>query len=172
MERIVKKIISGWYQSDSGNWYNKGVCNGMAAHYESICDECGCTFFARKFKAKGAKGGSCKSFCSKSCAKTSTVRLQDLSHLKKYEFKEGNTPHNYKGRIKHSAGYIVRTGNKKRELEHRVLIEQMLGRQLTRHEVVHHVNGDVTDNRLENLRIMSQSEHIKLHWNEGAYEDR
>lgn len=48
-------------------------------------------------------------------------------------------------------------------LEHRLVVEQHLGRSLQRDEVIHHVNGDKHDNRIENLQIMSQSEHAKLH---------
>ncbi len=58
-----------------------------------------------------------------------------------------------------SAGY-VREG---RGRQHRKMMERILKRKLERHEVVHHKNGVKTDNRPENLEIMSQSEHAKLH---------
>ena len=47
--------------------------------------------------------------------------------------------------------------------EHRYIMEQYLGRKLSRNEVVHHKNGDKRDNRIENLEIMSLSEHTKNH---------
>lgn len=48
-------------------------------------------------------------------------------------------------------------------LEHRLVMEQVLGRYLEPHEKVHHINGDITDNRPENLEVMTQSEHMRLH---------
>lgn len=46
-------------------------------------------------------------------------------------------------------------------------MEQYLGRRLNRYEVVHHLNGNKMDNRIENLQLMSLSEHTRLH-NKGT----
>lgn len=48
-------------------------------------------------------------------------------------------------------------------LEHRHLMEMHLGRRLDDHEVVHHINHDKTDNRLENLQVMTRAEHLIEH---------
>lgn len=45
----------------------------------------------------------------------------------------------------------------------RRMMERHLGRTLDRHEHVHHINGDFTDNRLDNLEVMSASEHTRMH---------
>jgi hypothetical protein len=47
--------------------------------------------------------------------------------------------------------------------EHVKKIEAKIGRRLLRSECVHHRNGDIADNRIRNLRLMSKSAHSQLH---------
>jgi predicted nucleic acid-binding Zn ribbon protein len=47
--------------------------------------------------------------------------------------------------------------------EHIVCACEMLGRNIKDGEVVHHLNGDRSDNRYENLLVLDGSQHIKLH---------
>lgn len=69
------------------------------------------------------------------------------------------------GRRIDGQGYVViRVGTNTEVREHRLVAEQMLGRPLTELEVVHHKNGDRSDNRPENLEVLaSQSEHMRIH---------
>lgn len=47
--------------------------------------------------------------------------------------------------------------------EHDLVMGSAIGRPLQVGEVVHHRNGDKTDNRLENLQLTTPSEHNELH---------
>ena len=51
-------------------------------------------------------------------------------------------------------GYVFR---------YRLVMEKVLGRLLTDDEIVHHINEITDDDRPENLQVMTQSEHAKLH---------
>ena len=49
---------------------------------------------------------------------------------------------------------------------HTVLMERAIGRYLEPGEVVHHINHIRDDNRLENLRLMTNHEHCSMHMKE------
>lgn len=59
-------------------------------------------------------------------------------------------------------GYIERSGVfdgvQIFQSQHRVVMEEHIGRKLIDGESVHHKNGDRTDNRLENLELWSKSQ--------------
>ena len=55
-------------------------------------------------------------------------------------------------------GYRVIRHDGRYVFEHRIRMEQMLGRPLTGEENVHHRNGDRADNRPENLELWSTSQ--------------
>lgn len=48
--------------------------------------------------------------------------------------------------------------------EHRYVMENIIGRKLTKKEVVHHIDGNGFNNNKENLILMTKIEHHKLHY--------
>jgi hypothetical protein len=47
--------------------------------------------------------------------------------------------------------------------QHRLVMEAHIGRYLEHKEQVHHINNIRNDNRIENLKIVTCSEHNKIH---------
>lgn len=61
-------------------------------------------------------------------------------------------------------GYVmIRVGPRKYRLEHRMIVERVIGRPLKRTEYVHHINCNRGDNRNENLLVCSHEYHNSLH---------
>lgn len=56
-------------------------------------------------------------------------------------------------------------------MQHHLVMEDHIGRLIRKDEVVHHINHNRADNRLENLQLLTFKEHASLHMKE-RYEKR
>ena len=70
------------------------------------------------------------------------------------------------GYRRHRNGVLLQCAKFERRIpktDHRMIMEEALGRKLGRLEFVHHVNGIHNDNRIENLCLCSPREHAHIH---------
>lgn len=72
------------------------------------------------------------------------------------------------GRIKHGYRVLLRPEHANSDsrgyiLEHRLVMSEFLGRPLNEDEHIHHIDGDKLNNSLENLQVISRSEHTRIH---------
>lgn len=76
----------------------------------------------------------------------------------------GEKNYNWHGGVKMQNGYVmIKNADGGYTQEHRIVAEKALGRPLKGGEVVHHINGDKSDNRNCNLLICDEGYHQALH---------
>lgn len=141
------------------------------------CDNCGVEFERHSSKIRE---GQDIFFCSRKCTISSKkVYLKVSKILKGRPQPEGNLEMQRKtkitnGRWKPIGAIYSRkrkgrtdvfikvrenSGHKNWMLYHRYLVEQLLGRPLESYEEVHHLDGDETNNDINNLVLISKKDH-------------
>lgn len=101
-----------------------------------------------------------RKFCCYECVKPFLVGLR----IKKRDWTGEKNPR-WKGGIWNTNhGYILKLINPRKYKQiHRIIFEKSIGRELTSKEEVHHINGNKKDNRIENIMVLTKSEHTRLH---------
>lgn len=68
-----------------------------------------------------------------------------------------------------SNGYVqITRGENKHRSQHVVIMEQHIGRRLLKNECVHHIDGNRSNNNLDNLALLTRAEHSRIHRIEDA----
>jgi len=118
-------------------------------------------------------------FCSRSCAtkhrhasgvidnsgEWSNERKQQYVETRKKNgtWSTGEQHHLWKGGESRDGAYMTSRRQGKKIRSHRLIAETVLGRSLSKDEVVHHIDGNGLNNRLTNLQVMPKSVHTALH---------
>lgn len=127
-------------------------------HPESLagktCGNCATTFF--KKSRESWKQYYKKRFCSLRC-KAIVMQPKTFTHWKggRSLLKTGYIyVHCPKHPFATKHGYVM---------EHRLVMESQIGRCLRPDEDVHHINEIKDDNHIDNLELLSKSDHTRLH---------
>lgn len=73
--------------------------------------------------------------------------------------KYGNASFNKQGHLRITS----RVEGNKGKLLHRLIWEDFYGKKIPEHYVIHHLNGDKSDNRIQNLQCCEERKHGSMH---------
>ncbi len=111
---------------------------------DKVCLSCGRTF--GRDSTKAISDYKEKKFCNRKCWE---------------DYRVGENHPNWKGGTKTRPDGYIRDSKTDRYI-HRIVMEKHLGRPLLSEEHIHHIDGNPKNNDINNLQIMSNSEHRRL----------
>jgi len=142
---------------------DSGIRKGKRIIINCRC-ECGNFFQVRKGDLLSGKTGSC------GCLRRDVVVSRNIE-------RRGIMADNWRGGKFKSNGYwiVYSPGHPNANIQgsgyvkqSRLVVEKHIGRILSRNEDVHHINKNRDDDRIENLTVLSKSEHRSIHSQEAC----
>lgn len=145
--KYAAAIINGIIRTRTGAWRI-----GMTTYIQAVCTVCGDECFVSKHLSEKGAAAICSQKCN---GKRKSIKHTGARHTQK--------------------GYVVvhrpdhpMSGKNGKLLEHRLVMSEHLGRMLDAREVVHHKDGNRSNNAIENLELMSgHKEHAATHAQES-----
>ena len=116
---------------------------------DKICLSCGKHFQRNAYRIKHRRCDFCSLLCSNKYRKTERNPAASNFPI---------------GQTIDVLGYVVVKVGNRQIRQHRIVMESIIGRKLSSHEVVHHINGIRHDNSPDNLLLCSSNkEHMNAH---------
>ncbi len=182
-DKFNRITITNIYMVRSNNGRNRthidGICDcGNIIKSRVFCDiksgrskSCGCLKCGRKnkFTLKDKFCIHCKEQFYRTIYRQGTIESSREFNERRfcglnccYIWTKGDKHHNYiNGTRKRKDGYIRLSDDR---YVHRVVMEEKIGRKLLSTEHVHHIDGNPSNNDINNLELMSNVDHSKLHY--------
>lgn len=115
------------------------------------CEYCGKEFTRTYWMAKSRK------YCSQECAIKASRGRKGCPKPK------GKLSPFYKGPILKHNGIWDYDEHGNFKPVHRMIVEKSIGRELRKNEIIHHIDGNQTNNNMSNLYLCSKAKHARLH---------
>lgn len=146
------KSLDNYYKNKTKPDGLQNICTDCSKNYGKVltCTNCNCSFKINHRNLKKRK----TNLCSACAQKESNIKLIERNKSRKKEF------------IYSTKGYIYLKNQdltKGYKLAHRKEVEKHLNRKLEKNEVVHHIDGNKTNNQISNLFLTDQKGHSKAH---------
>lgn len=155
---LVNSDNPRYSQDENGQWWYTPRSDTGKQHQRtraavSECARCGQKFLKTVYSKDVVH-------CSRRCGvKTAVEQGRKVgSGAESHQWTGGRLERNGYVLIHAPEHHSVRGTTRRYVLEHRLVMERVLGRPLARHEQIHHKNGNRSDNRPENLELWQKQQ--------------